>query len=92
MAMMRPADDQMDVAVIFPDEGPETDVHSVGAELVGVLTGGVEADVGPGQVSEIVDILMSGVVIDVPGGTVRERLYRPPLLTAPQRRSSCQLR
>ncbi len=47
--------------------------QGVGAELVGALAGGVGADVGARQVSEVVDVFITGVIIDVLGGTIRER-------------------
>ncbi len=72
-----------DVPVIFFDESPEMSTQGVGAELVGALAGGVGADVGARQVSEVVDVFYNGRDKDVLGGTIRERL--PP--TAPHRSS-----
>jgi hypothetical protein len=80
--MVGPADDQVDVAVIFYDKGPEAGAHGVGAELIGALTRTAKADVGPGQVTKEVDVAMPGVVVDPSGSTVGEGLNRPPLFAA----------
>jgi hypothetical protein len=46
VTVVRPADDEMDVPVIFLDEGSEMGAHGVAVELIWALSGGVGADVG----------------------------------------------